>query len=102
MTQPIDTSLLSGVKPKRRLFVGQVINNTSSSGRARKTVTVEVVNRYRDPLYGKYVKRRKRLHAHDEHEQFKTNDLIEIQESKPYSRTKRFVAVRLIERPPEV
>ena len=35
-------------------------------GRMQKTVVVEVVNRYRDPVYGKYVKRRKRFHAHDE------------------------------------
>jgi small subunit ribosomal protein S17 len=87
---------------QRRRLVGRVINDTSKPGRAQKTVVVEVVRRYRDPFYGKYVKRRKRYHAHDETEQFKTRDLIEIRESRPLSKTKRWVAVRLLDRPPEV
>jgi small subunit ribosomal protein S17 len=86
----------------RRLIVGRVVNDTANAGRAKKTVVVEVVRRLRDPVYGKYVKRAKRFHAHDETEQFKTNDLIEIRESRPLSATKRWVAVRLVERPEEV
>lgn len=85
----------------RRLIVGRVVNDTASPGRARKTVVVEVVRRLRDPVYGKYVKRAKRFHAHDETEQFRTNDVIEIRESRPLSATKRWVAVRLVERPEE-
>jgi len=86
----------------RRLIVGRVVNDTANAGRAKKTVVVEVVRRLRDPVYGKYVKRAKRFHAHDETEQFKTNDLIEIRESRPLSATKRWVAIRLVERPEEV
>jgi small subunit ribosomal protein S17 len=86
----------------RRLIVGRVVNDTANAGRAKKTVVVEVVRRLRDPVYGKYVKRAKRFHAHDETEQFKTNDLIEIRESRPLSATKRWVAVRLVERPEAV
>jgi len=85
-----------------RLIVGRVVNDTANAGRAKKTVVVEVVRRLRDPVYGKYVKRAKRFHAHDETEQFKTNDLIEIRESRPLSATKRWVAIRLVERPEEV
>lgn len=87
---------------RRRRLVGRVINDTSNPGRAKKTVVVEVVRRFRDPIYGKYVKRRRRYHAHDENHEFKTRDLIEIRESRPLSKTKRWVAVRLLERPPEV
>jgi small subunit ribosomal protein S17 len=87
--------------PKREL-VGRVISDTASAGRAKKTVTVEVVRRVRDAVYGKYVKTRKRYHAHDETEQFKTNDVVEIRESRPLSATKRWVAVRLVDRPEEV
>jgi small subunit ribosomal protein S17 len=65
-------------------------------------VVVEVQRRYRDPVYGKYIKSRKRYHAHDETEQFHTNDLVEIEESRPLSATKRWVAIRLIDRPEEV
>jgi len=62
---------------------------------------VEVVRRYRDPVYGKYVKRRKRFHAHDERNEFRTQDMVEIKESRPLSRTKRWVVTRLVERPEE-
>ena len=86
----------------KRHLVGRVISDTASAGRAKKTVTVEVVRRLRDPIYGKYIKRRKRYHAHDETEQFRTNDLVEIRESRPLSATKRWVAVRLVDRPEEV
>jgi small subunit ribosomal protein S17 len=86
----------------RRHLIGRVVNDTASPSRAKKTVTVEVVRRFRDPVYGKYVKRRRRFHAHDETEQYRTNDLVEIMESRPLSRTKRWVVCRLVERPEEV
>jgi small subunit ribosomal protein S17 len=86
----------------KRHLVGRVVNDTTKPGRMQKTVVVEVVNRFRDPVYGKYVKRRKRFHAHDEKQEYRTADLIEIRESRPLSRTKRWVAVRLITRPEEV
>ena len=86
----------------KRHLVGRIVNDTSKPGRMQKTVVVEVVSRYRDPVYGKYVKRRKRFHAHDEQNEYRTSDLIEIRESRPLSRTKRWVAVRLIQRPEEV
>ncbi len=90
------------VRGSRRTIVGRVVNDTANVGRAKKTVVVEVVRRLRDPVYGKYVKRSKKFHAHDETEQFKTHDLIEIRESRPLSATKRWVAVRLVARPEEV
>lgn len=86
----------------RRKLVGRVVSDTTKPGRAKKTIVVEVSRRFRDPVYGKYVKRRKKFHAHDETEQFKTNDLVEIRESRPRSATKRWEAIRLIERPVEV
>ena len=86
----------------KRHLVGRVVNDTASAGRMQKTVVVEVVSRFRDPVYGKYVKRRKRFHAHDERNEYRTSDLIEIRESRPLSRTKRWIAVRLLERPEEV
>jgi small subunit ribosomal protein S17 len=86
----------------RRLIVGKVVNDTASAGRAKKTLVVEVVRRLRDPVYGKYVKRAKRFHVHDEKEVYKTNDLVEIRESRPLSATKRWVAIRLVERPEEI
>ena len=86
----------------RRRLVGRVVNDTASPGRAQKTVTVEVVRRFRDPVYGKYVKRRRKFHAHDEKHDYRTNDLVEIEESRPLSRTKRWIVTRLVKRPEEV
>lgn len=86
----------------RRKLIGRVVNDTTAPGRARKTVVVEVLSRVRDPFYGKYVKRRKKFHAHDETEQFKTRDLVEIGECRPRSATKRWEVMRLVERPEEV
>lgn len=86
----------------RRTLQGRVVSDTASAGRTQKTVTVEVVRRYRDPVYGKYVKVRKRHHAHDEKHTYHTGDLVEITESRPLSRTKRWVVTRLLSRPEEV
>ena len=90
------------VRGRRRRLVGRVVSNTKSEGRAKKTIVVEVTRRFRDPVYGKYVKRRKKFHAHDESETYRTNDVVEIRESRPRSATKRWEAVRLVDRPVEV
>ena len=60
-----------------------------------KTVTVLVENRVKHPLYGKYVLRSKKYHAHDEANQYKEGDKVEIQEGRPMSRTK--ACLRLVE-----
>lgn len=96
-----DVSETEGRGRDRRL-VGRVVNDTNAEGRAKKTVVVEVVRRMKDPFYGKYVKRKKKYHAHDENEEFKIRDLVEIKASRPRSKTKRWVVSRLLERPPEV
>jgi small subunit ribosomal protein S17 len=99
VSQNGDTEAARG--PKRSL-IGRVVNDTSTEGRARKTVVVEVIRNFSDPFYGKYRKRRRKFHAHDEKEEYRTRDLVEIKECRPFSRTKRWVVTRLIERPPEV
>jgi small subunit ribosomal protein S17 len=86
----------------RRHLVGKVVSDTHKEGRAKQTITVEVTRRYRDPRYGKYVKQRKKFHVHDEAEAFRTDDVVEIRESRPRSKTKRWEAIRLVTRPEEV
>lgn len=87
--------------PRRRL-VGRVVNDAQADGHALQTVVVEVIRRARDPFYGKYVKRKKKFHAHDEGNEYRKNDVVEIRACRPRSKTKRWEVVRLIERPPEV
>jgi small subunit ribosomal protein S17 len=72
--------------------VGRVV-----SDKMDKTVTVLIENRVKHPLYGKYVLRSKKYHAHDEANQYKEGDKVEIQETRPLSRTKSWVVSRLVE-----
>jgi len=67
------------------------------SDKMDKTVVVEVVTLRRDPVYGKYLKSRERYKAHDEKNQYKTGDKVEIKEHRPLSREKRWIVSRLIE-----
>ena len=53
-----------------------------------KTITVLVERRIKHPLYGKYIKRSKKIHAHDEDNQCQEGDLVTIEETRPISRTK--------------
>jgi len=77
----------------RRKMVGKVIRDKMD-----KTVTVEVVSSRRDPLYGKYVRTRSRFKAHDEKNEMKIGDIVEIQEHRPLSRDKRFIVIRLVKK----
>ncbi|MFO0626333.1 MAG: 30S ribosomal protein S17 [Polyangiales bacterium] len=80
----------------KRTLVGKV-----TSAKMQKTVVVEVVRSVKHPVYGKYVRRRKTYKAHDESQQYKAGDVVEIRESKPISREKRWTVIRLVERPEE-
>ena len=77
----------------RRKMVGKVIKD-----KMHKTVVVECINSSKDALYGKYVRTRTRYKAHDETNQYKVGDHVEIQEHRPISRDKRFMVVRLIKK----
>ena len=77
----------------RRKMVGRVVRD-----KMNKTVVVEVVNARRDPLYGKYVRSHARFKAHDETNQYKVGDQVEIQEHRPISRDKRFTVIRLVKK----
>jgi small subunit ribosomal protein S17 len=77
----------------RRKMTGKVTSDKMS-----KTVVVEVVSARRDPLYGKYIRSKTRYKAHDETDQYKVGDEVEIQEHRPISRDKRFIVVRLVKK----
>jgi small subunit ribosomal protein S17 len=77
----------------RRKMTGRVLK-----AKMAKTVVVEVVSHSRDALYGKYMKSRNRYKAHDEKGDLKPGDQVEIQESRPISRDKRWVVTRLVKK----
>jgi small subunit ribosomal protein S17 len=77
----------------RRKIVGKVIRDKMD-----KTVVVECLSARKDSLYGKYVRSKKRYKAHDEKNEYRVGDRVEIMEHRPLSRHKRFKVVRLIAR----
>lgn len=83
-------SEVSPVKPERRV-VGVV-----TSAKPNKTITVLVERREKHPLYGKYITRSTKLHAHDENNECAAGDRVAIVETRPLSRTKHFKLVEVL------
>jgi small subunit ribosomal protein S17 len=77
----------------RRVEVGVVVGDKAS-----KTRRVEIPRLVKDPRYKKYVRRRTVCHVHDEAEESRMGDLVEIVESRPRSRLKRWELVRVVEK----
>lgn len=69
-----------------------------TSDKMDKTVTVMVTRTKRHPIYGKVMRLEKKYKAHDEANECHTGDLVEIIESKPISRTKRWSVVTIVEK----
>ena len=80
-------------KSLKRTLIGKVV-----SDKRAKTVTVLVERRVKHPIYDKIVIKSSKYHAHDEKGEFKLGDKIEITESRPISKTKNWVATRLVEK----
>lgn len=76
-----------------RTLTGRVV-----SDKMDKTVTVLVERKVKHPLYGKVIRLSKKYHAHDENNELQVGDLVEIQESRPLSRTKTWNVSRLVEK----
>ena len=77
----------------RKVYVGKVV-----SAKCDKTITVMVETYRKHPLYGKRVKYSKKFTAHDELNQAKEGDIVEIMETRPLSKDKYFRLVRIVER----
>ena len=82
------------MKPRgnRKTLVGTVVGDKMS-----KTLVVECSDTVKHRLYGKYIRRRRRLKVHNEAEGVKLGDRVEIVESRPVSKTKRWRLARVIE-----
>jgi small subunit ribosomal protein S17 len=78
----------------RKTFIGVVV-----SDKADKTISVKVERKFTHPLYGKVVTRSKKYATHDENNEFKTGDVVEIIAVRPISKTKTWKVQRLVERP---
>lgn len=80
-------------KTNRKTRVGTVV-----SDKMNKTVVVSVERLVKHPLYGKYIRRRNKFKAHDETNDCRVGDRVVIQESRPLSKTKHWVVVKILER----
>lgn len=77
----------------KRARQGRVISN-----KADKTITVLLERQVKHPLYGKYIKRSTKVHAHDENNDCGEGDLVSIAECRPISKTKSWRVVEVLER----
>jgi len=81
-------------KPKiQRTVTGRV-----TSDKMHKTITVQIERKVKHPLYGKYLSQRSKLHAHDEKNECKTGDLVQVAECRPISKSKSWRLVKIVER----
>jgi small subunit ribosomal protein S17 len=69
-----------------------------SSNKMDKTITVNVERKVKHPLYGKFVKKTTKFHAHDEKNECQIGDTVKIMESRPLSKTKRWRLVEVVEK----
>ena len=77
----------------KRTLIGRVV-----SDKMDKTVTVLVERRVKHPMYDKIIVRSKKYHAHNESNEAKQGDLVEIQEGRPISKTKAWAVTKLLEK----
>lgn len=68
------------------------------SDKMKQTVVVEIPRTVKHPLYGKFLKRKTVCYVHDENEESGIGDRVEIQESRPISKTKRWTLLRVLEK----
>ena len=81
----------------KRTLIGRVV-----SDKMDKTVTVLVERRVKHPMYDKIIVRSRKYHAHNEGNEAKAGDLVEIQESRPVSKTKAWAITKLLEKAVEI
>jgi small subunit ribosomal protein S17 len=77
----------------RKTKIGVVTSNKMT-----RTITVAVERRVKHPIYGKFVKKTTKFHAHDDKSECSIGDLVRIMETRPLSKTKRWRLVEIVEK----
>ncbi len=77
----------------QRSQVGRVVSNKMD-----KTVTVRLERLIKHPLYGKYIRRSSKVHAHDENNECNEGDTVRISQTRPISKNKSWQVVEIVER----
>lgn len=84
---------MSTERSQRKVRTGKVTSDASD-----KTITVTVERSFRHPLYGRVIRKSKKLMVHDESNDSHLGDLVEVMETRPLSKTKRWRLTRILER----
>src|SRR3954462_15382772 len=88
-----ETATATAARGSRNIAEGIVVTDVRN-----KTIKVEVRHLVRHPRYGKYIFRSTYLHAHDENNEAKKGDRVEVVETRPISKQKRWRLIKIIER----
>jgi len=83
---------MSGTEKRTRMATGTVVSNKMD-----KTITVLIERRVKHPVYGKYITRSSKIHAHDEQNTCGMGDTVTVAESRPLSKTKTWKLVEVVE-----
>ena len=83
---------MAGTEKRTRVVTGKVISNKMD-----KTITVLLERRVKHPVYGKYITRSSKIHAHDENNQCAIGDTVTVAETRPVSRTKTWKLLEVVE-----
>ncbi len=78
---------------ENRTMQGRVVSDKMDKG-----ITVMVERRVKHPLYGKFVRKSSKVHAHDENNECKVGDVVVVEQCRPLSKTKNWRFVKLVER----
>ena len=84
---------MSETNAVERVLTGKVVSNSRD-----KTIAVLVERKVRHPIYKKYIKRSTKVHAHDEKNECGLGDVVRVSESKPFSKTKNWALVEVVEK----
>ncbi|MEQ9463327.1 MAG: 30S ribosomal protein S17 [Haliea sp.] len=88
---------MSGAEKRIRTATGKVVSNKMD-----KTITVLIERRVKHPVYGKYITRSSKIHAHDENNVCGIGDTVKVTESRPISKSKTWKLLEVVESAPQV
>ncbi|MEQ8827926.1 30S ribosomal protein S17 [Haliea sp.] len=88
---------MSGAEKRIRTATGKVVSNKMD-----KTITVLIERRVKHPVYGKYITRSSKIHAHDEENVCGIGDTVKVTESRPISKSKTWKLLEVVESAPQV
>lgn len=84
---------MSEQQPENRTITGAVV-----SDKMDKTITVKVERYVKHPIYGKFIRRSTKVHAHDEANECKTGDIVTVEQCRPLSKSKTWRLVKIVEK----